>query len=156
MPPFRSFAAVLTVFALAGCATPSARPPSSATTAPQRSGPVSGPTVDIGSLRAAGAGLGVRPAFRSCVDAAGGDAAAIQRCIDTELQHQHSRVDAALAARRGRSNSNGDVDAVQAQWRSERDRMCGPDAPGVPAAQRVRAGICRLEATAARADVLSR
>lgn len=154
MTPLRSLAAALTVLALAGCATPPARPPTSAATTPQR-GPEAGRTVDIGALRAAGAGLGLRPAFRSCVDAAGGDAA-IQQCIDTELQHQHARVDAALASRRGRSNSNGDVDAVQAQWRSERDRMCGPDGPGVPAPQRVRAGICRLEATAARADVLSR
>lgn len=156
MPPLRSLAAALTVLALAGCATPPVRPPVSTTPAPQRSGPGTGQTVDIGPLRAAGAALGVRPAFRGCVDVAGGDAAAIQRCIDTELQHQHARVDTALEARRGRSTSNGDLDAVQAQWRSERDRMCGPDAPGVPPAQRVRAGICRLEATAARADALAR
>lgn len=147
--------AVVTALVLAGCATTPVRTaPPVATASPN--GPVAGERIDVGPVRAAGSGLGVRPGFRACVDAAGGGAAATQACIDAELQHQQARIDAALAARRGRSTSNGDADAVQAQWRAERDRICGADAPGVPPAQRVQAGVCKLEATAARADVLAR
>lgn len=155
MQPARSLAAALIALSLAGCATAPRQSTASAAAPPQRA-PVANETIDMGLVRTAGSGLGVRPAFRACVETAAGAATATQACIDAELQHQQSRIDTALASRRGRSTSNGDVDAVQAQWRNERDRMCGPDTPGVPAAQRVQAGICRLEATAARADVLAR
>lgn len=150
-----SFAAVVTTLSLVACATTPAPSTKPASTVVQR-GPVAGDTVDMGLVRNAGSGLGVRPEFRTCVTKASGAAAATQACVDAELQHQQSRIDAALVARRGRSTSNGDPDVVQQQWRTERDRICGSDAPGVPPAQRVRAGICKLEATAARADVLAR
>ena len=155
MEPIRSLAAALVALSLAGCATTPTRSTASGAAPPQRS-PAASERIDMGLVRTAGNGLGVRPAFRTCVETAAGAATATQACIDAELQHQQSRIDTALVSRRGRSTSNGDVDAVQAQWRSERDRICGPDAPGVPAAQRVQAGVCRLEATAARADVLAR
>jgi hypothetical protein len=112
--------------------------------------------IDMAPLRDAARGLGVRPAFRTCIEGAAGAGPAAVACIDAELQHQQARIDAALAARRGQSTSNGDVDAIQAQWRTERDRICGADGAGVPVTQRVQAGLCRLEATAARADVLAR
>lgn len=153
-PAVRPSVLMLAIALLAACATTSTGP-ITRTTPPQRAtGAVAG-AVDMTPLREAARSLGVSPAFRGCVDAAAG-AAAAQACIDAELQHQQSRIDAALAARRGQSKSNGDVDDIQAQWRSERDRICGPDAPGVPAAPRMQAGICKLEATAARADVLAR
>lgn len=151
----RSLAAVVTVLSLVACATSPAPTTKPTSTAMQR-GPAVNDTVDMGLVRNAGSGLGVRPEFRACVTRAAGAAAATQACVDAELQHQQSRIDAALVARRGRSTSNGDPDAVQQQWRTERDRICGADAPGLPPAQRVRAGICKLEATAARADVLAR
>lgn len=155
MVPARSLVAALTALSLAACTTAPERSTASTAATPAR-GPATAATVDMGLLRAAGNGLGLRPGFRACVEAAAGAGAATQACIEAELQHQQARIDTALAARRGRSISNGDVDAVQAQWRSERDRICGADAPGLPVTQRVRAGICRLEATAARADVLAR
>ena len=155
MQPLRILATVSTTLALAACATAPTRP-----AAPVASGPTpassGGETVDLALVRTAASGLGVRAQFRSCIDAAAADAAATQACIDGELAHQDARIEQALAARRVRSTSNGDVDAAQAQWRTERDRICGPGSPGLPAAQRVQAGICRLEATAARADVLAR
>ncbi len=155
-PAVRSSVVVLAITVLAACATTSTGP-ITRTPAPQRAtdAVVVAATVDMTPLREAAGSLGVSPGFRGCIDAAAG-AAAAQACIDAELQHQQSRIDAALASRRGQSKSNGDVDAIQAQWRSERDRLCGPDAPGVPAAPRMQAGICKLEATAARADVLAR
>lgn len=153
-PAVRSSVAMLAIAQLAACATTSTGP-TARTPMPQRAAGTAAVTVDMTPLREAARGLGVSPAFRGCVETAAG-AAAAQACIDAELRHQHSRIDAALAARRGQSKSNGDVDDIQAQWRSERDRICGPDAPGVPAAPRMQAGICKLEATAARADVLAR
>lgn len=155
MQHVRSLALALSVSSLAACATAPA-PSTASVASPAQRGPASGETVDIAIVRAAASGLGVRPAFRACVQSAAGVATATQACIDAELQHQQARIDAALAERRGRSTSNGDVDAIQAQWRAERDRICGPDAAGVAIAQRVQAGVCKLEATAARADVLAR
>lgn len=156
MDSIRHAAAILVSLTLAGCAATATRP-TAPTAAAVRTHPVPATgTIDPALVRSAGTGLGVRPAFRACVDAAAGAAAATHACIGAELQHQQSRIDAALASRRGRSTSNGDVDAIQAQWRTERDRICGSDAPGVPTSQRIQAGVCRLEATAARADVLAR
>lgn len=152
---FRRLVPALIALSLAACATTPTRSPAPAATAPTRTG-AAGEAIDIAMVRAAATGLGVRPTFRSCVESAGGAAVPTQACIDAELQHQQARIDAALGERRGRSTSNGDVDAIQQQWRAERDRICGPDGPGVPATQRLQAGICRLEATAARADVLAR
>lgn len=154
MHAIRPLTAMLLALGLTACATA----PTASTTSmrtPARGGPAA-PEVDVALVREAARGLGLRPGYRACVDAAAGAAAGTHACIEAELQYQQSRIDAALAARRGHSTSNGDVDAIQAQWRGERDRICGPDGAGVPPAQRVQAGICRLEATAARADVLSR
>lgn len=154
-PVLRSSCGALAVLMLAACAAQPARPTPPATVGTP-AGASTAVAIDIGLLREAARDPGVRPAFGACIEAAAGAAAASQACIDAELQYQQTRIDAALVARRGRSTSNGDVDAIQAQWRTERDRMCGSDAPGVPVALRVQAGVCKLEATAARADVLSR
>lgn len=153
--PRAAVAGLLTIVAATGCATGPA--PGRAT--PPVVDPASDTrdVVDVASLREASRRLaGVRPAFRACIDTAGGDATAMQACIQSEMQYQQSRLDGALAARRGRSSSNGNLDEIQAQWASERDRLCGSDAPGVPMTKRLEAGICRLDITAARADVLAR
>lgn len=154
MQPLRILA-TLSALALAGCVTTPVQPVSTIAPSAPPAGPA-GETIDIALVRTAGNGLGMRAQFRACIEAAAADAAATQACIDGELAHQEARIEQALAARRVRSSSNGDVDAVQSQWRTERDRICGPATAYVPATQRVQAGICRLEATAARADVLAR
>ncbi|TCZ85388.1 lysozyme inhibitor LprI family protein [Lysobacter sp. N42] len=154
MDIIRPLVATGLALSLAACAS---SPTRSTSTGPAATGAAATvPAVDVARVKDAARGLGVRPAFGNCVDAAQGTASATLACIDAELQHQQARIDAALASRRALSTSNGDVAAIQAQWRAERDRVCGADDAGVPAAQRIQAGICRLEATAARADVLAR
>lgn len=154
---YRRHAARIAVFAfaLAGCA--STGPGPSRPALPAASGPSGGAAMEAAQLREATRGVGgVRPAFHACIGAAAARAPAVQACIASEMEHQQSRLEAGLAARRQHSNSNGSVDEAQAQWAAERDRLCGSDGPSVAPLQRVRAGVCRLEITAARADVLSR
>ena len=154
MHAIRLLAATSLALALSACAT-APTVSTSSTRVPARGTPAA-PEVDVALVRDAARGLGLRPGYRGCVDAAAGVATATQACIDAEIDYQQSRIDAALATRRGNSTSNGDVDEIQSQWRIERDRICGASGEGVSPAQRVQAAICRLEATAARADVLAR
>lgn len=154
MNAFRPAATILIALSIVACAATPTRIASPAAPTAQDAIPVA--TIDAARVRDAAREFGVRTAFRSCVDAAAGTAAAMQACIDTELQYQQSRIDAALASRGGPSGSNGDPAAAQAQWRAERDRICRPDGAAVAATQRIEAGRCKLEATAARASVLAR
>lgn len=135
---------------LAGCASAPTKAPPPSVVAPMREA-VSAPT---GAVREAVRQVdGVRPAFRTCVEAAGGAVAATHACIEAEMQFQQQRLDGAIAARRARG-AGAQLDTVQSQWSLERDRLCSPADGGDLA--RIRAAICRLEATAARADVLGR
>lgn len=152
MNAIRSALVPVLALSLTACATAPARttPPASAARVV-----ASAKAIDTAAVRDAARRLGARPAFGACVDAAAGAGLATHGCIEAELRFQESRLQAAVAARRGPA-SNGDPDAVQAQWLAERDHLCGADNAGAAIAERVAAGLCRLEATVARADVLAR
>ena len=155
MVSHRIVALVLLVLALAACATPGVQPaPPEAPATEADAGARGAMDARLGDV--ARALRGVRPAFQACVQAAGRRAGPLRACVDAEFQHQQARLDAALAARRGASRSNGDFDAIQAQWASERERLCGADGPGASSARNVESAMCRLELTVARADALSR
>lgn len=151
MKPCRYILAAAIAMLLAACAT---TPGTGA--APE----IASPSIDAAASGIAAAELrevlrpavGARPEFRACVGEAE-SAPAAQQCIGAEMQFQQGRLDAALASRRAKG---GNVDAVQAQWLLERDRLCGNGAAAASEVQRIRSGICQLEATAARADALAR
>lgn len=135
---------------LGGCASAPTEAPAPRMVAPVREA-ITAPT---GAIREAVRQVdGVRPAFRTCVEAAGGAVAATQGCIDAEMQFQQQRLERGIAARRARG-AGGQLDTVQSQWSLERGRLCSPADAGDVAG--IRSAVCRLEATAARADVLAR